>query len=75
MTIKSALRQLPVISGVFDTDLFALSAKMAFIVDAEQVRFILHRVGIISGVGIAITCPMRAGTNHGWDGSAVLAIP
>jgi hypothetical protein len=75
MTTKSTLQQLPAISGVFGIGLFVLSSKMVCIVVAEQGRFTLLRVGIISVVGTATTYPTKAGTNHGWDGSAVLAIP
>jgi hypothetical protein len=49
-----------VVSG---TGLFALLAKMVFIVGAGQGRFTLHQVESILAVGIAIACPMRAGTN------------
>jgi len=69
MTIKSAVQQLPATSPVFGTGLFALSAKMVFIVVEGQERFNLRRVGIISAVGIVTTCLMRAGMNHGWDES------
>jgi hypothetical protein len=63
MTIKSALRQPPATSAEFDTGLFVPSVKMVCIVDAGQVRFILHQVEIISGAGIVTTCLMRAEMN------------
>ena len=75
MSIKSALRQLPVISGVFGTGLFVLSVKMVYLADAEQGYFTLLRAEIILAAGIATTCPTKAEMNHGWGGTAILAFP
>ena len=48
---------------------------MACIVGAGQEHFTLHQVEITLVVGTVTTYPMRAGMNHGWGGSAILAIP